>query len=134
MVRLCLLVILGAIFVLTRPADACSCSSWEKPCEGLARADVVFVGRVKAVVGGPQRDPETTITVEEVFRGSPGSTALIKVGGPNQICDYSGYRPGTRMLIFATVRPDGALYVYPCSPTAPISMAAADLAELRRAA
>jgi hypothetical protein len=72
-VRLCLLAILGEIFVLTRPADACTCSSPAQACDALARAEVVFVGRVKDAVRRPQRDPETTVTVEEVFRGSPGT-------------------------------------------------------------
>jgi len=134
MVRLCLLAILGVAFVTARPADACDCATPRQTCEALGRATIVFVGTVKDTAPAAQRELETRVTIEEVFRGAPGKVAVIKVGSSSATCDYSGYKLGERMLIFASAWPDGRLSVSGCSRTAPVAQAAADLAELRRAA
>jgi hypothetical protein len=126
------IVILGVLALSPRSADACSCASPRTLCEGLSRTNTVFLGTVRDVVQVGHGDLDVTVDVHEVFAGSPGKTVQIVARDLGGSCDYGGYKVSEKMLIFGGLH-RGVMQVSGCSRTAPVSQAAADLAELRRA-
>ena len=124
--------VLGVLAFSPRSADACTCEAPNSLCEGLAHVNTVFIGTVRGVVRDRGGELDVTVDVHEVFGGAPGNTVRIETRSFSG-CAYRGYKLGEKMLIFGGM--DGAtMHVLGCSRTAPVSRAAADLAELRRMA
>lgn len=70
---LCLL-LLAAVLLADRPADACSCAMPPSPLESYLHADLVFVGRVVAREEDPERKQlmdltRFTLEVQELLKG-----------------------------------------------------------------
>ena len=126
-------VVLVVLALPPRSADACTCDFPDTLCEALSYVDTVFVGTVREVVQVRRGVDDVAVDVHEVFAGSPGKTVRISTGDLGGRCDYGPYKVGEKMLMFGGTH-DGSLYVSRCSRTAPVSRAAADLAELRRMA
>lgn len=127
------IVVLGALALSPRSAAACTCAAPNSLCEALASVETVFIGTVRVVVQIRRGELDVTIDVHEVFTGSPGKTVRIKTRNLGGGCEYEDYKVGEQLLMFGGMD-GGLMYVTGCSRTAPVSRAAADLAELRRMA
>lgn len=120
------------ILLAPRPARACTCMAAQGPGDAFTRATVVFVGTVGKVERIEDHRWETRFSVEQVFRGKPGKTAVVSSHWTGATCDYTGFTAGTRMLIYAGGS-GTTLGVSGCSGTKPLDQAADDLAYLRHA-
>jgi hypothetical protein len=124
------LVVLGVLSFWPRSAEACTCAAPNSLCEALTSVETVFVGTVRDVIQIRRGELDVTIDVHEVFTGSLDKTVRIRTRNLGS-CEYGDYKAGEQMLIFGGMD-DGLMHVTGCSRTAPVSQAAADLAELRR--
>lgn len=131
-----------------RMAEACFCGVIQ-PCEAIAWADVVFVGRV---VENAQEKADgnllwnvSRLSVTKTLVGTLGpSVTMVPLGRPDpedvtaslhqaphlwtgrNSCDY-GFAVGKEYLVYARRAPNGRWTTGLCSGTKPIAEAAADL-------
>jgi LPXTG-motif cell wall-anchored protein len=121
---------------------ACSCATRESPAEALARADVVFRGRVTEVateraISGYQFQ-RVTLRADTGWKGHVTREMRVYTGNGGGDCGY-GFKQDEEYLVYAYVtRDDGPPQYFPvnalatgiCTRTAPVSRAADDLAAL----
>jgi hypothetical protein len=125
------LIVLAALS-LPDLARACSCAV-PTPCDSLWTAELVFIGHARTVVKKPGGVQEAQLVVEEWLRGlRVGNEIAVFSKGVGGSCDY-GFQQGTRYLVYARRRPEGAWGVSLCSGTGPVDRATADLAAIKDA-
>ena len=92
---------------------ACSCAAPGAPCNAIARADAVFIGRVRGTSAGVQFD------VERPVKGV--GTGSISLGNGPPSCALR-FNIGERYVVYAYRDPStGSLYTGMCTRTRPLA-------------
>ncbi|MDX2041733.1 MAG: carboxypeptidase regulatory-like domain-containing protein [Acidobacteriota bacterium] len=123
-----MIAILSLLFVaFADTAYGCSCKDLSL-CEAYGRAKTVFVGRM---IGGTEKSTtqypsgkivhyeagKSRFEVEEAFKGVSGREVIVFINTmKNSSCEWEGFLPGERYLIFASDY-NGELIIGPCTPS-----------------
>jgi len=117
----------------------CSCMSSGPPCQAYFQVDAVFIGTVESIAVRKttlDATPDTLfdrrvvhVAVDRIGRGVQGPTVDLWTGMGGGDCGFD-FRVGSRYVIYAWRRADGALSTGICSRTRLESEAADDLAYL----
>ncbi|MDI3338939.1 MAG: hypothetical protein QJR03_00230 [Sphaerobacter sp.] len=128
-VTLAAVMVVAVLMAWPGRALACSCVALTTE-ERFARADIVFVGRVAAVVPAEGRPGATlaTLVAETVWKGPVQAQYAVRGGAGGGDCTVA-FAEGETYLVFARGTPDAALETSTCDGTAPLA-ASADLAAL----
>ena len=123
------------IGVSSRPVSACTCIASGPPCQTYFQVDAVFVGTVRAIevrevpiegITWLARRRLVHISIDGPARGVQGTAVDVWTGEGDGDCGYA-FKPGSRYIVYAYKRPDGALGTGICSRTRPIEDAGEDL-------
>lgn len=124
-------ILLLALVLAPRAADACSCMGGTPLCQSFWQADVVFSGDVLAFDKTDSTQffsrRVARIRVDRVWRGTAAGTIEVTTGAGGGDCGYS-FRRGRKYVVYANQTQDGKLTTGICSPTKPFDEAARDLA------
>lgn len=122
--------LIASIFILislSAKTYGCTCRG-VSPCAAYESAKAIFVGKM---IGGTERNEFqdsngnkiileagfTRFEVEEAFKGVSEKEVVVFIDiMKGTSCEWSGYRPGQRYLIFAREY-DGKLTIGPCGPS-----------------
>ena len=130
--------VMTAVLLAPRTADACSCVESGAACEEYWKASAVFRARVESIarqaVKPPMRLPASrrvTLVVLEAFSGVPKGTVEIVTGSGGGDCGFP-FREGAEYVVYARRSDPGApLTVSICSRTREVAQAESDLEYFR---
>ena len=127
------------VAVAARDVYGCSCMSNGPPRQAYFQVDAVFIGTVEsiavrkttfdAIPDGLFDRRVVHVAVDRISRGVRGPTVDLWTGMGRGDCGFD-FKVGSRYVIYASRRADGALSTGICSRTRLVSEAADDLAYL----
>lgn len=123
----CAAVLVAAVLLADRPAEACSCSPPPPPCEVFSRAGVVFAGKVTRTRTTPDHVTIATFAVAKSFKGLVLVKTIDVHGGG--MCGAT-FKAGERYFVYASDR-GGTWYAGLCGRTRRLANARDDLAHAK---
>lgn len=125
-VRVLMVVSMISLWFVMSPTStyACSCVDPGSPAEALAQSDLVFRGTVTSIKpGDDERQLAVQFDVQTVWKGANTDTITLATQEDTAACGYP-FEAGVEYVVYSYDGTDVAL----CSRTAPVELAAEDLA------